>query len=135
MHARTHVHIHTYIRTYVHTYMMAACLRGNPRWPLFLNKLYVFRGHSSVTQRFFSGNWTPTHPDNNIEHYTFVTPFSRKSDTPPPSAIKNLQRFDFLKIFVIPWGNAPPKKSNGGVVLPPFQTEVGGNKEQPPPLG
>ena len=29
----------------------------------------------------------------------------------------------------------PPKKSNGGIVLPPFQIEVGGTKEQPPPLG
>ena len=29
----------------------------------------------------------------------------------------------------------PPKKSNGGIVLPPFQFDVGGTKEQPPPLG
>ena len=28
-----------------------------------------------------------------------------------------------------------PKKSNGGIVLPPFQIDVGGTKEQPPPLG
>ncbi len=41
----------------------------------------------------------------------------------------------FLKIFVIPGGNAPPKKSNGGICLPPFQIEVGGTKEHPPPLG
>ena len=51
-------------------------------------------------------------------------------------SIKNLQRFDFLKIFVIPGGNAPPNKSNGGgIFLPPFQIEVGGTKEHPPPLG
>ena len=50
-------------------------------------------------------------------------------------SIKNLQRFDFLKICVIPGGNAPPKQSNGGIVLPPFQIDVGGTKEQPPPLG
>ena len=50
-------------------------------------------------------------------------------------SIKNLQRFDFLKICVIPGGNAPPKKSNEGIVLPPFQIDVGGTKEQPPPLG
>ena len=37
----------------------------------------------------------------------------------------------FLKICVIPGGNAPPKKSNGGIVLPPFQIDVGGTKEQP----
>ena len=49
-------------------------------------------------------------------------------------SIKNLQRFDFLKIFVIPGGNAPPKK-NGGIFLPPFQIEVGGTKEHLPPLG
>ena len=48
---------------------------------------------------------------------------------------KMVRRFDFLKIFVIPGGNAPPKKPNGGIVLPPFQIEVGGTKEQPPPLG
>ena len=41
----------------------------------------------------------------------------------------------FLRIFGIPGGNAPPKKSNGGIVLPPFQIEVGGTKEHPPPLG
>ena len=42
----------------------------------------------------------------------------------------------FLKIFVIPGGNAPPPtNSNGGILLPPFQIEVGGTKEQPPPLG
>ena len=29
----------------------------------------------------------------------------------------------------------PPKESNGGIVLPPFQIDVGGTKEQPPPLG
>ena len=29
----------------------------------------------------------------------------------------------------------PPKKSNGGIFLPPFQIEVGGTKEHPPPLG
>ena len=29
----------------------------------------------------------------------------------------------------------PPKKSNEGIVLPPFQIDVGGTKEQPPPLG
>ena len=28
----------------------------------------------------------------------------------------------------------PPKKSNRGIVLPPFQIEVGGTKEQPPPV-
>ncbi len=49
--------------------------------------------------------------------------------------IKNLKIFDFLKIFVIPWGNAPPKQSNGGIFLPPFQIEVGGTKEHPPSLG
>ena len=41
----------------------------------------------------------------------------------------------FLKLFVIPGGNALPKKSNGGIFLPPFQIEVGGAKEHPPPLG
>ena len=37
----------------------------------------------------------------------------------------------FLKIFVIPGGMRPPKKSNGGIALPPFQIEVGGTREQP----
>ena len=49
-------------------------------------------------------------------------------------SIKDLHRFNFLKIFVIPGGNAPPKKSNGGIFLPPFQIEVGGTKEHPPQL-
>ena len=32
----------------------------------------------------------PPRNANNIEHYTFVTLFSRKSDTPlPPSALRN----------------------------------------------
>ena len=41
----------------------------------------------------------------------------------------------FIKLFVIPGGNALPKKSNRGIFLPPFQIEVGGTKEHPPPLG
>ena len=41
----------------------------------------------------------------------------------------------FLKLFVIPGGNALPKKSNRGIFLPPFQIGVGGAKEHPPPLG
>ena len=44
----------------------------------------------------------------------------------------------FLKICVFPGGGGGmrlPKKSNGGIVLPPFQIDVGGTKEQPPPLG
>ena len=50
--------------------------------------------------------------------------------------IKNLQRFDFFKDMCNSRGEcAPPKKSNGGIVLPPFQIDVGGTKEQPPPLG
>ena len=43
-------------------------------------------------------------------------------------SIKNLQRFDFVKIFVIPGGNAPPKKSNGRTFLPLFQIEKKKNK-------
>ena len=43
----------------------------------------------------------------------------------------------FLKIFVIPgWEYAPPPtKSSRGILLPHFQIEVGGTKEQPPTLG
>ena len=43
-------------------------------------------GHSSVTYRFFLEIGPPPTPHNanNIEHYTFVTLFSRKSDTPHP---------------------------------------------------
>ena len=48
-------------------------------------------------------------------------------------SITNLQRFDFLKIYVSPGGMPPPKKIQ--IVLPPFQIEVGATKEQPPPLG
>ena len=51
-------------------------------------------------------------------------------------SIKNWQRYNFLKIFEIPGGmSPPPTNSNGGIILPPFQIEVGGSKEQPPPLG
>ena len=39
------------------------------------------------------------------------------------------------KLFVIPGGNALPKKSDRGIFLPPLQIEVGGAKEHPPPLG
>ena len=38
--------------------------------------IVTVRVHSSVTYRFFSGNWTTTHPPrnaNNVEPYTFVT--------------------------------------------------------------
>ena len=63
--------------------------------------------------------------------YVFTDPQMYRSF----ESIKNLQRFDFLKLFVIPGGNALPKKSNGGIFLPPFQIEVGGAKEHPPPLG
>ena len=68
-----------------------------------------------------------------VKLYVFTDPQMYRSF----ESIKNLQRFDFFKIFVIPGGNAPPppKKSNGGIVLPPFQIEVGGTKEHPPPLG
>ena len=39
-------------------------------------------------------------------------------------SIKNLQRFDFLKTFVIPGGgNAPPKKSNGGLFCHPSKSK------------
>ena len=41
----------------------------------------------------------------------------------------------FFKLFVIPGGNALPKKFNGGIFLPPLQIKVGGAKEHPPPLG
>ena len=50
-------------------------------------------------------------------------------------SIKNCQRCDFLKIFVIPGGNATPHKFQRGDTSAPFQIEVGGTKEQPPPLG
>ena len=41
----------------------------------------------------------------------------------------------FKKIFAIPGGNALPHKIKRGTPTPPFQIEVGGTKEQPPPLG
>ena len=41
----------------------------------------------------------------------------------------------FINIFVIPGGNTPPTNSNGGILLPPFQIEVGGTKEQHTPHG
>ncbi len=41
----------------------------------------------------------------------------------------------FFKIFVISGGNAPPTKSSRGILLPPFQIEVGSTKEQLLPLG
>ena len=63
--------------------------------------------------------------------YVFTDPQMYRSF----ESIKNLQRFDFFKIFVIPGGNAPPKKSNGDILLPLFQIEVGGAKEHPSPLG
>ena len=59
--------------------------------------------------------------------YVFTDPQMYRSF----ESIKNFQRFDFLKLFVIPGGNALPKKSNGGIFLPPFQIEVGGAKEHP----
>ena len=40
-----------------------------------------------------------------------------------------------LKIFVIPGEIRPPQNPAEGILLPPFQLEVGGTKEQPPPLG
>ena len=51
-----------------------------------INKWFIDRGHSSVVTLFF---WKldphpPPRNANNIEYYTFVTLFSRKSDTPHP---------------------------------------------------
>ncbi len=40
--------------------------------------------------------------------YVFTDPQMYRSF----ESINNLQRFDFVKIFAIPGGNAPPKKSN-----------------------
>ena len=82
---------------------MAACLRGNSRWPLFLVKLYM------------------------------SLPIQRCIDLSNP--LRMYRDSIFLKLFVILGGNALPKKSNGGIFLPPFQIEVGGAKEHPPPLG
>ena len=50
---------------------------------------FQHRGHLSVTECFFPGIWTPTHPSrnaNNIEAYTFVTLFLENL-TPPPTPI------------------------------------------------
>ena len=44
-------------------------------------------------------------------------------------SIKHIHRFDFLKIFVIPGGNAPPKNPPGGFFGHPSRS-----KEHPPPL-
>ena len=63
--------------------------------------------------------------------YVFTDPQMYRSF----ESIKNLQRFDFFRLFVIPGGNALPKKFNGGIFLPPFQMEVEGAKEHRPPLG
>ena len=64
--------------------------------------------------------------------YVFTVPQMYRSF----ESIKNLQRFlFFFKLFVIPGRNALSKKSNRGIFLPPFQIEVGGAKEHPPPLG
>ena len=41
----------------------------------------------------------------------------------------------FLRYLKFQGGMRPPTNSNGGILLPPFQIEVGGSKEQPPPLG
>ncbi len=62
--------------------------------------------------------------------YVFTDPQVYKSF----ESIKNLQRFDFFKVICNSRG-ALPKKSNRGIFLPPFQIEVGGAKEHPPPLG
>ena len=63
--------------------------------------------------------------------YVFTDPQMYRSF----ESIKNLQRFDFFKVICNSRGNALPKKSNMGIFLPPFQIEVGGAKEHPPPLG
>ena len=53
--------------------------------------------------------------------------------------LSNPSRMDrdaiFFKDICNTRGNAPPTNYNGGIHLSPFQIEVGGTKEQPPPLG
>ena len=73
-------------------YKMAACLRGNSRWPLFFCKIVYVIADPQMYRSFES--------------------------------IKNSQRCDFVNIFEIPGGNAPPPtNSNGGYFCPPSKSK------------
>ena len=59
-----------------------------PLYPSFSLSLSLSGAIQGLRNAIFFANWTPTHPPprnaNNIEHYTLVTLFSGKSDTPHP---------------------------------------------------